>query len=129
MNFEKAIESYKNYLTIKDKPQSVFKIMNRINNQIMPYFKNRDIYKISSIDYLNWQMQINSMNFKYSYKKTLHYCFVSFLNYCMKFHNLSENIASKVGNFKNIEVEECGKVWTEENQQIDLIDYDWLSEM
>lgn len=110
--FEDAIENYKNYLILKDKPQSVFKIMNRINNQILPYFKNKDIHKIKTIDYLNWQMQINSMNFKYSYKKTLHYCFISFLNYCVKFQDLKENVGIKVGNFRNDEIETCGKVWT-----------------
>lgn len=69
-------------------------------------------------------MQINSMNFKYSYKKTLHYCFVSFLNYCVKFHNLNENVGSKVGNFRNTDIETCGKVWTIEdfNNFIKVVD-------
>ncbi len=124
LTFENAVENYRQFLQLKDKPQSVMKITNRIVNNILPYFKNKNIYELTTLDCLNWQMQIDSMNFKYSYKKTLYYCFVAFLNYCVKFHNLNENVLIKVGNFKNDEINDNGKVWTinDFNNYIKVID-------
>lgn len=47
-----------------------------------------------------------------------------FLNYCMDFYELKDNVASKVGNFKNQDVEEIGNIWSiqEFEKFIEVID-------
>lgn len=100
MNFEKTYFSYKKYMELKLKKQSIRIVRNRIENQILPYFSKKNIFEITEMDYLEWQLQINKKNFSYAYKKSLHFAFVSFLNYCITYFNLEKNIASKVGNFK-----------------------------
>ncbi len=50
-------------------------------------------------DYINWQVKIKEI-FNHL-QKNLHTCFLTFLNYCMKYYDLDENVAKQVGNFKN----------------------------
>lgn len=101
MKFEDAYGQYLIYIELKLKKQSVRSVKNRFESQIVPYWGNYDIYKIKEIDYLKYQQYIENKNFSYSYKKSLHFAFVNFLNYCITFYNLEKNIASKVGNYKN----------------------------
>lgn len=111
--FDNAINDYLNYVKLKDKMTSYRNISNRINNHIYPYFKGKYIDEITKKDYINWQIHIDNKNYKIKYKETLHICFATFLNYCMKFYNLNENIATKVGNFKNKDYEEdTGQIWS-----------------
>lgn len=125
ITFEQAIEEYLEYVKFKNKQTSHRNIANRINNHILPYFKNKYIQDLSKKDYLNWQIEIDKLNYKIKYKKTLHVCFVTFLNYCMNYYDLNENIASKVGNFHNNNYEQNnGSIWTLEefNQFINVVD-------
>ncbi len=110
ITFEEAIEEYLNYLKLKDKEQSIMKIKNRINLHILPYLKEQNIFEFTKKDYIDWQIEISKHNYKYSYKKTIHYCFVSFLNFCIKFLDLDRNVASIVGNFKNNDIIQKGNI-------------------
>lgn len=99
--FEQAYLEYVQYLNLKLKKQSLKKIKSRIENHILPFFSKCNIFDITERDFLKWQIYIEKQNFSYSYKKTLHYAFVTFLNYCVLFYELDKNVASRVGNFKN----------------------------
>ena len=125
ITFEEAIDNYLKYIKLKNKATSYRNISNRINNHILPYFRSKNIYDLNTHDYLNWQLKIDELNYKIKYKKTLHVCFVTFLNYCIKFYDLETNVASKVGNFhENNYEEEKGNIWTLEefNQFIKVVD-------
>lgn len=104
ITFEQAYNQYLNYIELKLKFQSIRKIKSRIENHILSYFKDYNIFDIKEIDILNWQSFIEKNNFTFSYKKSLHYAFVSFLNYCIKYLELNKNVASIVGNFKNNDI-------------------------
>ena len=113
ITFEKAISEYLDFIKLKKKPQSFRSINSRLNNYVLPYFNKENIYDLKAIDYLKWQTQIDKLGFKYRYKKTLHYAVVGLLNFCMTFYDLEINVASKVGNFKNIdEVTNNINFWT-----------------
>ena len=101
ITFEEAYNQYLNYIELRLKFQSIRKIKSRFKNHILNYFKNYNINEIRETDYLNWQLEIEKYSFTYSYKKTLHFAMVSFLNYCITYFNLDKNVASKVGCFKN----------------------------
>jgi len=103
ITFQEAYNQYSNYIELRLKFQSIKKIKNRIENHILPYFKDLHLTDIKESDYLNWQLLIEKNTFSYSYKKSLHFAMVSFLNYCMKYYNLEKNVASRVGCFKNKE--------------------------
>lgn len=125
ITFEQAIEEYLKFVKLKRKRSSYRSIANRINTHILPYVKGKRINRFNTFDYLEWQTYIDNKNLSLSYKKTLHTCFVTFLNYCINFYNLKENVASKCGNFKIEELEEdIGQIWSlnEFNQFIQVVD-------
>ncbi len=93
---------YKIYITHKEqdlKYQSYRSIKNRFENHILPFFKNYKINNIRAKDYIEWKEYILKKNYSYKYNSSLHICMVNILNFACSFYNLSENIASKVGNF------------------------------
>lgn len=104
ITFEEAYSQYLKYIELKLKFQSIRKIKSRIENHILPYFKDYNVFEIREIDILTWQSYIENNNFTFSYKKSLHYALVSFLNYCIKYLGLIKNVASIVGNFKNNDI-------------------------
>lgn len=115
LNFMEAYKSYENYIELRLKVQSKRAIKNRFKVQIIPFWKDYDIYSAKEIDYLNWQTIIEKKNYSYKYKSALHIAMVSFFNFCKKFYNLEKNIASNVGNFKrkNEDIKEY-KCWNYE---------------
>lgn len=112
INLKEALVDYLKYVKLKDKPQSYNKIKSRINLYIIPYFDlNLNIENITTKDYLDYQNKINNLNISYKYKKIIHYTNVALFNYCIKYYNLSKNVASIVGNFKNNEIKKEVKIW------------------
>lgn len=101
MKFTEIVNNYLLFKEVKGKPQSIRSIKSRINNYVLPYFKKYNIEDIDPKKYIEWQEQIESRNFSYKYKKTLHYTMVSIFNYAKLFYNYDNNIPSKVGNFNN----------------------------
>lgn len=102
ISFMSLWDEYNSFIKLKLKPNSYRSVRNRIVIHILPYFKDyQDINDIKAKDYVKWQEKIDEKNFKYTYRKSLHNAMVTLLNYGIKFYDLKENIASKVGNFKN----------------------------
>ena len=102
ISFQELWEEYNSYIKLKLKPNSYRSVKHRIVNHIVPFFKDyADINDIKARDYVKWQEMIDEKNYKYTYKKSLHNAMVTFLNYGIKFYDLRENIARKVGSFKN----------------------------
>ena len=105
MNFNICYLSYLDYVKLKQKPQSYNSIINKFKTNILPYFKDFNIYNIRFLDYVNWQKQIEEKNYSYNYKKNLHLVFSAFLDFCVNCYGLQNNVAKQVGNFakKNIQ--------------------------
>lgn len=99
MNFNNCYLSYLDYVKLKQKPQSYNSIINKFKTNILPYFKDFNIYNIRFLDYLNWQKQIEEKNYSYNYKKNLHLVFSAFLDFCVNCYGLKNNVAKQVGNF------------------------------
>lgn len=125
IKFEKAVMEYLYENQLRLKPNSYRSLSNRITTNILPYFNKKNIFKLSKKDYINWKIKINNKNYSIRYKRNLHICFVTFLNYCMINYDLKENVARKVGNFKDIDYQKNeGNIWTIEefNQFISVVD-------
>lgn len=102
ITFEEAYFNYLKYVEIKQKKQSVRTLKEKFNNLILPYFKDYNIYEITETNYINFQYSLQkNNNYKYNYLRNTHYLIVAFLDYCISFYNLKENVARKVGNFNN----------------------------
>lgn len=123
VTFNIAMNDYFIYLKHKLKCTTYETNVRKIQLYILNYFNNKSI-NINTKQYLEWQYYINSLGFKYRYKSSLHYCFSDFLNFCQIYYNIDSNVAIKVGNFRNDEVNEVGNIWTidEFNQFISVVD-------
>lgn len=125
ISFNKAKEEYFQYKSIKTKNSTVQTDRRKMELYIFNFFdENKNIYNLNYKDYLDWQVYIEKFNFSYNYKSSLHYCFNDFLNFCMIFYNLQENISKKIGNFKDNEIKDNGNIWSieEYNQFISVVD-------
>lgn len=112
MKFIDIVNDYMSFIELKGKPQSIRSVKSRINNYILPYFKDYNIEDIDKNLYINWQKYIENLDFKYRYKKSLHYTNVAIFNYANKFYNINNNIASKVGNFNSCyDIESKIEIW------------------
>lgn len=92
----------------------------RINNlYIMPYFKNKQINRITVNDIQIWKSKINKYNLQFVTKCNIYKHFNSIINYAYKYHSLPFNPVSKAGNFinKNLEVKSL-RYWTKEQFDI-----------
>ena len=104
MLFEEVYVKFKIYVRYRHKKQGYYNICHDFECRILPYFKNKNIYNLSKIDFLNWQDLILSFNFSNSYNKRLYYVFNSFIDYCVKYYDLPNNLLRSIGSFpKKIE--------------------------
>ncbi len=119
MTFESFIENYTNDMQSRLKENTWATKEYVINNKILPYFSKRKINEINAKEVIAWQNEmINYRDEKsnpYSpvYLKTLHNQLSAIFNHAVKYYNLRESPAAKVGNMcksKNKEME----FWTKE---------------
>lgn len=96
------------------KPQSLRSTISKFENHILPFFKDYLIRLIDNRTYLEWKDFIIKKEFSHKYNSNLHGSMVSILNYAMDFYGLEKNIASKVGNFKKVDVDKKINFWTYE---------------
>lgn len=119
MSFESFIDNYTSDMQSRLKENTWATKEYVINNKIMPYFSKRKMKEITPKEIIAWQNEmINYRDEKgnaYSpvYLKTLHNQLSAIFNHAVKYYNLRENPAAKVGNMgksKNKEME----FWTKE---------------
>ena len=114
------IESKKQNL----KYQSFRSLKNRFEKHILPFFKDYQIKNIKLNDYINWKNNILSCNYSYTYMASLHQAMVNILSFGVKFYDLSENIASKVGNFSKRNYYPKVNFWTYEEYKLFISNID-----
>lgn len=104
MLFESAYERFKIYVRNRHKKQGFYNIYHDFEFRILPYFKNKDIYSLAKVDMLKWQDEILNLNFSNAYNKRLYYVFNNFLDFCVKYFDLQNDLLRSVGSFpKKIE--------------------------
>ena len=107
----------KQYIMTRLKDGSIRSACDVIGRFVLPAFGKKDIGELSVHDIISWQNNINSLKYKFKYKSKIYCGFTALMNYGIKFYNLSENVVSKVGNFKNNDRKEEMQIWTEEEFQ------------
>lgn len=106
INFLETYQEYLKYIENRQKMQSILSLNQRFERFILPTFADYDIRDITKHDYITWQNEILTKKYSANYLKNLHFIFSGFLNYCVDFHNLENNVASLVGSFKNNNIEQ-----------------------
>lgn len=105
MRFEVFIECYLEDIRPRIKMSTFVTKENIIRKSILPYFKDRKLSDISSLDILKWQniwlKKINEKSgqeYSKSYLKTIHNQISAVFNHAVKFYKLNENPAKNIGN-------------------------------
>ena len=110
--FDEAIYSFLKFLKNRLKYSTYETNERKIKKYILDFFIGKNIYSFEMRDYINWQMYIESFNFSYNYKSSLHYCFTTFFDFCMIYYGIEKNIAKIIGNFRNDDIKKIGNIWT-----------------
>ena len=110
--FDEAIYSFLKFLKNRLKYSTYETNERKIKKYILEFFIGKNIYSFEMKDYINWQIYIESFNFSYNYKSSLHYCFTTFFDFCMIYYGIEKNIAKIIGNFRNDDIKKIGNIWT-----------------
>lgn len=112
MSFYEIGENYFSFIKIKLKNSTYQINKKKIELYIINPNKNKNIYEFGTREFIEWEIFIEKFGFSYNYKSSLFYLFKEFLDYCINFYNLKENVAIKIGNFRNDEITKNGNIWT-----------------
>ena len=117
MTVNELYEAYKQYIMTRLKDGSIRSACDVIKNFVLPTFGDFDVGEITTRDVMDWQSYLNGTKYTYKYKSKIYCGFTALMNYGIKFHNLTENVVSKVGNFRNTERRKEMKIWSENEFQ------------
>lgn len=107
-------EEYVKYISSRLKAGSVRSASDVLRLFVLPDFGDREVESLTPQDIREWQERIIAKGFGYKYKAKIYCGFTAMLNYGIKFHDLRENVVSRVGNFKNTDRKKEMLFWTEE---------------
>ena len=98
--FEDVFENYLEYSSRRHKKQGFETLTRNFKLHILPYFKNKYISDLKEIDIIDWQNIIYDKNFSNNFNRNLFSSFSGFMNYCVIYGYINENIVLKVGCFR-----------------------------
>ena len=107
-------EEYVKYISSRLKAGSVRSASDVLRLFVLPDFGDREVESLTPQEIREWQERIIAKGFGYKYKAKIYCGFTAMLNYGIKFHDLKENVVSRVGNFKNTDRKKEMLFWTEE---------------
>lgn len=102
LSFDAFLEQYLNGLTYRVKPQTLSLKRRIFEKQILPYFKNKKLSEITSLDILNWQKHLltqrtkNKKPFSGSYLRAIEAQLSAAFRYGCLYYGLSQNPCAKV---------------------------------
>lgn len=123
--FEEAIYYFLKFLKNRLKYSTYETNERKIKKYILEFFIGKNIYSFEMKDYINWKIYIESFNFSYNYKSSLHYCFTTFFDFCIIYYGIEKNVAKIIGNFRNDDIKKIGNIWTIEEFEkfIQVVDH------
>lgn len=93
---------YLEYQKTKVQPSTIYNTERLMEVHVLPYFKNKKISKINSIELMEWQKEINSKDYSIKYKKDMFTYLSSVFKYAVKHFDLDKNPMTKLDNFHDI---------------------------
>lgn len=119
---EKFIEKNNKF----NKESTCYDYASVIDSRIVPYFQNKNIYKLQKKDFEYWKKELDKCNLKKSYKNKCYTVFSNLLNFGVKELNLEKNWILEIDNFK-ISQEEKQKIKVTE--KIKYITYEQFEQL
>jgi len=82
-NFKAYFENYIIFNTPRVKESTLFSYETRFEKHILPFFENKDVPEITSIDVSLWQNEINKKGLNAAFKNVIMQSLRAFFNYCI----------------------------------------------
>ncbi|GAA3722853.1 tyrosine-type recombinase/integrase [Salinicoccus jeotgali] len=106
--FTHLSNDYLEWYADRRKPSSIKTMKNYINNHLDPYFRNIDVYNMTTKDILDFHKHMQEKEFRgkklsKGYVQDIHTALSSILSHGMKFYDLKSNVAALAGNIENDE--------------------------
>ena len=104
MTFSSFVELYSKDMKSRIKENTWHTKEHILRTKVLPYFGTRKINEIQPKDVIAWQNEMinhrdeNGKPFSPVYLKTLHNQLSAIFNHAVRFYNLKQNPAAKVGN-------------------------------
>lgn len=99
VSFLDVYNDFLEYTKKRSKKQSYNTLYTDFNNHILPYFLDKDIKELTKVDIINWQNIILDFNYSNNFNRKLYYTFSKFIEYCVLYSYLKENIVTQVEPF------------------------------
>lgn len=133
---EELVEAFLLYKEVRVKERSCYDYKKTIDKQILPYFRKKDISKITVWDVENWQETILKLGYKNSYLESIQRTFSALFKFAIQKGLRENNLLQIVGYVKNRnEQKEEMKFWVYEeyeqfrsviDNELDLLVFDTL---
>lgn len=107
LKFPELIASYLSYQQSRLRESSMFAYKQEIELFVLPYFADKDVFKLTRKHVLEWQSEINQKKTKagelYSFakKEKAFERLSALLQHAIQFYDLPVNVARQVGNFRD----------------------------
>lgn len=97
MSFQALYDLYIEDISHRLRENSVDGKKNVFKNRILPYFKNKPINAITSVDIRNWQNEQISRGYSDAYLDRIQNMMTTIMNYAVDYYNLPSNPCNKAG--------------------------------
>lgn len=114
MSFLEAYSKYELYFKDNFKQRSIDSIESIFRLYIIPFFEKKQMAKITKIDIINFQNEIDKKPFRFKYKKSIYIILAMFFHFATRYLDLKNNVVSEVGFIiKNKDVNtEIAQIWS-----------------
>lgn len=111
--FEELTKHYLRYKKTKWKGSTINSNTKRIHDKILPFFKGKRIYDISTDDIMSWKEYITDQHYSIDYSWSLYNILSNMFKYAMRVYDLPRNTVAMVGTFKRPdELDKEMQFWT-----------------
>lgn len=102
ITFNDVYIHYLDYQKTKVQPSTIYNTERLMEVHILPYFKNKKIKNINSIELIEWQKEVNKTEYSIKYKKDMFSYLSSIFKYAVKHFDLDKNPMTKLDNFHDV---------------------------
>ena len=125
LTFLELYTEYEKYLLTKNKATTHYDFVSKCKTNILPFFKNVDVIKITPKMLLDWQNTLTG--YSYAYKCHMRTCLNSMFNYAERYYNIPNQL-KKVEKFRRLEPKREMQIWSPEEfslamQHVDNFEY------
>lgn len=100
ISFQQVSDKYISLLGNFDKESTVYSYISVIENHLLPYFRKKNINKLSTNDIITWQNSMNEKKYSIAYKRKVFSVLEAILDCGVSYFGLKVNVAKNVSNFK-----------------------------